>query len=113
MLITVASGLVGCGSGGCGAAGGVWRKVNVVVFAVFLLELVGHLGLLLLGHAAELDRVLGHAEREALLQAAKLAAVAVEAVDDARFVARAHVLHVGRVAAAEEALFGKNSVFTL
>ena len=69
------------------------------------LELVGYFGLLLFGHAAKFDGVFGHAQRETLLQATVLAPVAVEAINNAGFVARTHILHVCRVAAAEKALF--------
>ena len=48
--------------------------------------------------------VSGHAEREAFLEAAELAAVPVDPVDDAVLLARALVVHHGALAAPEEAL---------
>jgi len=70
------------------------------VVAHLILDLLA----LLLRHAPELDGVFGHAEEEAFLEAAVLAAVAVDAVDDAVLLARALVVDDGALRAPEEAL---------
>jgi hypothetical protein len=59
---------------------------------------------LLLGHAAELDSISGHAQRQAFLQAAVLASVTASAVDGAVLLAGAGVGHVTLLAPAKEAL---------
>lgn len=59
---------------------------------------------LLLGHSAELDSVSGHAQSQALLQAAVLASVAAVSVDGAVLLTGTGVGHVTLLATAEEAL---------
>lgn len=59
---------------------------------------------LLLGHSAKLDSISGHAQSQALLQAAVLASVAAGAVNGAVLLTGAGVGHITLLAAAKEAL---------
>lgn len=85
-----------------------WRSLGYLFPLLLLLQLFLHLCMqtvpLLLGHSAELDSVSGHAQSQALLQAAVLASVAAGSVNGAVLLTGAGVGHIALLAAAEEAL---------
>lgn len=80
----------------------------LLLLLLLLLQLFLHFCMetvpLLLGHSAELNSISGHAQSQALLQAAVLASVAAGAVNGAVLLTSAGVGHIALLAAAKEAL---------
>jgi len=93
----------GGGRGGGFEDGGVGGGVLLDLLRLVVSNLRLHLLALLLRHTAELHRFSGHAQTEALLQAAVLAPVAVDAVDGAVPLSGALVVDHPRLRAPEEA----------
>ena len=81
----------------------IWHAGRLALLVLVLDNFHVKLVALLLGHAAELDSVAGHAKAEALFQTAGLAAIAVGSVDDAVSRSRAVVSSVVLLRTAEEA----------